>query len=131
MTAAPHLAPADFESTAAHDTVLGAARALLDSLGDDRDLVLAVSGGRDSMVLLDAVDAVLAAGASPRPTRTRIAVATFDHGSGRAATAAADLVVADAERRGFVVHRGRAVAPLATEAEWRAARWSFLLGLSR
>ena len=128
MTAAPHLEPTDSESTAAHDSVLGAARALLHSMGD-HNLVLAVSGGRDSMVLLDAVDAVLSTSASTQGMRTRISVATFDHGSGPAATAAADLVVSDAERRGFVVHRGRASAPLETEAQWREARWSFLVGL--
>jgi tRNA(Ile)-lysidine synthase len=129
MAAAPYFESIDSKSTSTHDTVLRAARALLESVGEHRDVVLAVSGGRDSMVLLDAVDAILATSAAMRPLRTRIAVATFDHGSGRAATAAADLVQSDAERRGFVVHRGRALTPLATEAEWRAARWSFLLGL--
>ncbi|HKS06719.1 MAG TPA: ATP-binding protein, partial [Gemmatimonadaceae bacterium] len=46
--------------------------------------VLAVSGGRDSTVLLDAM---------ARYRREAVAVvATFDHGTGAAATAAADLV---------------------------------------
>ena len=82
--------------------------------------LLAVSGGRDSMVLLDAV------------VRTRtdaVAVATFDHGTGRAARRAALLVEFEAQRRGMRVvsgrHRG---ANPGTEQAWRAARWEFLRG---
>ncbi|HEY9426476.1 MAG TPA: hypothetical protein VIR34_04925, partial [Gemmatimonadaceae bacterium] len=53
------------------------------SLRGTKPLVLAVSGGRDSMVLLDVF---------ARFFRDRVdCVATFDHGSGAAATAAAEL----------------------------------------
>src|SRR5260370_15947981 len=53
-------------------------------------LVLAVSGGIDSMVLLHAM---------ARVARTRIAcVATFDHGTGVAATRAAEHVRSESER---------------------------------
>ena len=81
--------------------------------------LLAVSGGRDSMVLLDAMAA---------RCREQIAgVATFDHGTGAQATAACDLVAQEASARGLTLVRGRAPRGLArTEAAWRGARWSFL-----
>lgn len=87
--------------------------------------VLAVSGGRDSMVLLDVF---------ARHFRERIAcVATFDHGSGEAATEAAELVERRAVELGLRVRRGRmregGVAP--REAAWREARWAFLREVSR
>lgn len=88
--------------------------------------VLAVSGGRDSMVLLHAF-------ASVRPAEIK-AVATFDHGTGTAATEAAALVALEASRLGFSVHAGgisgHSTGP-ATEAEWRARRWSFLRSTAR
>ncbi|HUO52828.1 MAG TPA: tRNA lysidine(34) synthetase TilS [Gemmatimonadaceae bacterium] len=86
-------------------------------------VVLAVSGGCDSMVLMHA-----AARAAPG----RIAaVATFDHGSGAAARRAAALVVREAERLGLPVRHGRARAVLRGEAQWRAARWAFLRAVAR
>lgn len=88
-----------------------------DALAGHPRVVLAVSGGRDSMVMLDAAARV----------RDRIvAVATFDHGTGRAAANAAALV----ERRGaelaLRVIRGSSAARLDGEAAWREARWRFL-----
>jgi len=83
-----------------------------------RRLVLAVSGGLDSMVMLDAVAAVL-------PARIA-AVATFDHGTGAAATRAAAAVVEAARTRGLRVLAGRAEGPGRGEAAWRADRWRFL-----
>ena len=80
-------------------------------------VVLAVSGGVDSMVLLDAA---LASSAEIA------AVATFDHGTGEAARRAAALVVATAEARGLVSESRRAETPLRGEAALRTARWSFL-----
>src|SRR3954467_9768330 len=81
-------------------------------------LVLAVSGGRDSMALLHAVARV-----APRSVRV---VATFDHGTGPAATRASRLVARDAARLGFPVVIGRAPAGTRpTEAGWRAARQRF------
>jgi tRNA(Ile)-lysidine synthase len=88
-----------------------------------RRYVLAVSGGRDSMALLDSF---------VRWRTDAVAVATFDHGTGVPARRAAQLVEREAERRGlrFVsARRGRGRA--ATEEEWRAARWGFLGGASR
>jgi tRNA(Ile)-lysidine synthase len=84
--------------------------------------LLAVSGGRDSMALLHAFRE---ARPNDRPT-----VGTFDHGSGAAATSAADLVVRECLRHGIPVVSGH--MPLGTsgarrsESAWRAARWSFL-----
>ncbi len=80
--------------------------------------VLAVSGGRDSMVLLDA-----AARAVPH----RIAcVATLDHGPGVAARRAAAHVVRAAHALGLPVEHGHAPPGLVSEAQWRAARFDFL-----
>jgi len=85
--------------------------------------VLAVSGGRDSMVLLEAAARVA-------PDRVA-AVATFDHGTGAAATRAASLVEARARSLGLEVRRGLSHTPAATEAEWRAQRMEFLRAISR
>lgn len=84
-------------------------------------LVLAVSGGRDSMALLHAVHA---AGLADRVA----VVATFDHRSGPGAARAAALVRQVAERLGMRVAYGAADAPMptATERHWRDARWRFL-----
>jgi tRNA(Ile)-lysidine synthase len=93
--------------------------------------VLAVSGGVDSMVLLDAAATVT--------KRRTLTVATFDHGTGPAATAAVHLVARRAESLGIptvigripsragkrVDKRGRA-AKSPTEADWRQHRWRFL-----
>ena len=85
-------------------------------------LVLAVSGGIDSMTLLDAVSAVL-------PSRA-LTVATFDHGTGPAAAAAVTLVRAESAKRGLECVVERAATPLAGEAAFRAARWTFLREVS-
>jgi tRNA(Ile)-lysidine synthase len=81
-------------------------------------LVLAVSGGRDSMALMHA-----AARACPGSVRC---VASFDHGTGTAATDAVDLVAREAMRLGFAVAIGRSALPGASEATWRHARLGFL-----
>lgn len=100
------------------DDVRHAVRAALD--GRDR-AVLAVSGGVDSMVLLDA-----AAEIAPE----RITVATFDHGTGPAATEAASFVARSASERGLACVRGSATGLLTSEAELRDARWAFLRGVA-
>ena len=84
--------------------------------------LLAVSGGRDSMALLDAF---------ARWRADACAVATFDHGTGRAATAAAELVEAEASARGVPVVSGGTESVPPTEASWRQARWRFLNGWAR
>ena len=81
-------------------------------------VVLAVSGGLDSMVLLDAAAATV--------PRGQLVVATFDHGTGTAATAALDLVRRCCALLGIEFVGGRAAGPLESEAELRDARWSFL-----
>jgi tRNA(Ile)-lysidine synthase len=86
-----------------------------------KQIALAVSGGRDSMALLHAF-----ARAAPRSV---VAVATFDHGTGPAATGATELVAGEAATLGFPVVIGRAEAALggdaSSEADWRAARRRF------
>lgn len=84
----------------------------------DQPVVLAVSGGADSMVLADDMfrwrPAYLAA------------VATYDHGTGPTAEQSVDLVVSWARARGLRVEHGRAERSLRSEASWRRARWAFL-----
>lgn len=100
-------------------------RAVLDVAlqATDRPLVLAVSGGRDSIALLHAM-------ARWAPERIA-AVATFDHATGSYATEAASLVAAQARRLGLTVVRERARVGGNTEAQWRDARWAFLRRVAR
>src|ERR1700694_524763 len=90
------------------------------ALADCAHAVLAVSGGLDSMVLLTA--------ASRLPVRARrnILVATFDHGTGKAAGRAAALVAREAFHAGFLCVTGRASTIGTREEEWRRGRWAFL-----
>ncbi len=108
-------------SSSSPDAPLGAAdrplRRAIDALPAGR-LVLAVSGGGDSMALLHAM-------ARWAPERVAM-VATFDHGTGAHAREAAALVAAEARRLGLAVVRERALRPGRTEAAWRDARWAFL-----
>jgi tRNA(Ile)-lysidine synthase len=88
----------------------------------DRPLLLAVSGGLDSMTLLDA----MAAGAPERIA----AVATFDHASGPHSARSVAHVRSEAQRRGFRVVTGRMPSTAdrsnGAEAMWRSARHRFL-----
>jgi tRNA(Ile)-lysidine synthase len=95
-------------------------RAVETSLESCDAAVLAVSGGLDSMAML--------AAASRLPTRARrkVTVATFDHGTGKAAGRAAALVSRHAFRAGLLCVSGRASTVGTREAEWRQARWRFL-----
>jgi len=90
------------------------------ALADCAHAVLAVSGGLDSMVLLTAASRL-----TPR-ARRNILVATFDHGTGRAAGRAATLVARQAFRAGFLCVTGRASTIGTKEEEWRRGRWAFL-----
>ncbi len=80
--------------------------------------MLAVSGGCDSMALLDAVLAVA-------PGRVA-AAATFDHGTGPAARRAVGLVQAACAARGVRLEHGGGAPVGTSEAAWRDARWAFL-----
>jgi tRNA(Ile)-lysidine synthase len=82
--------------------------------------VLAVSGGLDSMVLLTA------AARLPARKRRSLMVATFDHGTGKAAGRAAALVARYSSRCGFPCVAGRASTVGSKEEEWRRGRWQFL-----
>ena len=74
------------------------------------------------MVLLDAAAATV--------PRGQLLVATFDHGTGTAATAALELVERCSKVLGIEFVGGRADAPLETESELRDARWTFLTGVA-
>lgn len=81
--------------------------------------VLAISGGLDSMVLLHAVCFLELPDVKP-------IVATFDHGTGPAASHAVELVADTALDCGFECVTGTASQPGLSEEEWRRARWQFL-----
>ncbi len=99
--------------------VLGAARRAVQAAG--RPLVLAVSGGLDSMALLSAMATV---------ARRRVAaVATFDHVTSTSAEAVRRVYhTASAMGLGVVIGRmdAEAIASGGREATWRAARHQFL-----
>ncbi|MBX9927311.1 MAG: tRNA lysidine(34) synthetase TilS [Gemmatimonadaceae bacterium] len=110
----PHRAP--LSSRRAITAIERAVRAL-----PSGPLLIAVSGGRDSMVLLDAL---------ARTTHRDAQVATFDHGTSAAAAQAVRLVVARATALGLPVTADRARRRVATEAAWRAQRYRFLSALA-
>ena len=116
----PRRSPSPGRATAATTRVADALRA---EVARGAPLVLAVSGGRDSMVLLEGMARVA-------PMRVA-SVATFDHGTGPAATAAASLVRERAHALALPVRSGASRAPARTEAGWRAQRLVFLHDLAR
>jgi tRNA(Ile)-lysidine synthase len=95
-------------------------RAVAAALEASPRVVLAVSGGIDSMVLLTAASHL------PLKARRKMTVATFDHGTGRAAGRAAALVANVSARLGIPCVCGRAETVGTREEEWRRARWEFL-----
>jgi tRNA(Ile)-lysidine synthetase-like protein len=107
------MTPARVEASVVERTVEAA-------LGDCGPAVLAVSGGLDSMVLLTAASRL------PTQARRQVMVATFDHGTGKAAGRAAALVARAAVRCGFACVTGRASTIGTREEEWRRGRWQFL-----
>ncbi|HEU4749225.1 MAG TPA: tRNA lysidine(34) synthetase TilS [Gemmatimonadaceae bacterium] len=104
----------------ARDEAPAVERAVESALAECPRAVLAVSGGMDSMTLLTAARRVSG------KARRKVTVATFDHGTGRAAGRAAALVARESARLGFECVRGRAETVGSREEEWRRARWTFL-----
>jgi tRNA(Ile)-lysidine synthase len=98
------------------DAVLRAAASVLNAR---ERVVLAVSGGLDSMVLLDSVAAVNGA-------TTSVLVATFDHRTGPHSARAVRAVQRAAGLRGLGCVVGVAAERSARESEWRDERWRFL-----
>ena len=86
-------------------------------------VVLAVSGGRDSMSLLHAAHA--------HASESIACVACFDHGTGAHATESIALVRRTAAAMGLDFVTERAPVALSTEAGWRAQRWDFLRRIAR
>src|SRR5688500_6049120 len=86
-------------------------------------LVLAVSGGVDSAVLLDVVIRL-------RPPDHRIVVASVDHGTGASATESTAMTVATAARAGLPAISERLSLPRHDEASLRSARWHSLRGVA-
>jgi tRNA(Ile)-lysidine synthase len=95
-------------------------RAAASALEGRERIVLAISGGLDSMVLLDAISRSIPASAPA------ILVATFDHRTGSHASRAARLVQRHAEKAGLKCVAGVATLRGTKESEWRDERWSFL-----
>jgi len=62
----------------------------------------------------------------PIRKRRNLMVATFDHGTGKAAGRAAALVARYSAQCGFLCVTGRASTVGSKEEEWRHARWTFL-----
>ncbi|MBK5188729.1 MAG: tRNA lysidine(34) synthetase TilS, partial [Gemmatimonadaceae bacterium] len=88
-----------------------------------RRVVLAVSGGRDSMALLHA--------AVTHARDSIVAVASFDHATGPHSARARSLVARVAGERGVEAITERATTVVRTEAAWRAQRWRFLDRVAR
>ena len=88
-----------------------------------RRVVLAVSGGRDSMSLLHA--------AASRARDTVACVASFDHATGAHAAESIALVRSVAAELDIEFVSERAAVTKSTEAGWRAQRWSFLRRVAR
>jgi tRNA(Ile)-lysidine synthase len=83
-----------------------------------RRVVLAVSGGRDSIALMHA--------AASHARQNIACVASFDHATGPHSARALALVARTARELELEVVTARATHAVSTEAEWRAQRWSFL-----
>lgn len=86
-------------------------------------LVVALSGGGDSSVLLDAI-------ARLRSPNHHVVVASVDHGTGEAATEATARAVSQAAMMGFPAISERLYTARHDEASLRAGRWAFLKRVS-
>jgi tRNA(Ile)-lysidine synthase len=95
-------------------------RAAASAVAGRSRVVLAVSGGLDSMVLMDAVAKTFSG------PRSGILVATFDHRTGSHAARAARLVARRAKAFRLQCVSGVADKAHSREHEWREQRWAFL-----
>ena len=95
--------------------------AVVAALSPHDRVLLAVSGGADSMVMLDAA----------RQARLPVIVATFDHRTGPAAAAAAALVETRCRKLEVKCVVGRARERFTGEEAWRDQRWGFLRRIAR
>ena len=103
-----------------HDDVVRSIETSVQSLLSRRErMVLAVSGGADSAVLLDTVVRLCT------PAH-QIVVASVDHGTGDAATEATALAVSAAARAGLAAISERLTPSQRDEASLRNGRWQFL-----
>jgi tRNA(Ile)-lysidine synthase len=100
-------------------------RAVSSALSGHERVVLAVSGGLDSMVLLDA------AARSGTLSSSSIVVATFDHRTGAHSAKAARAVSKRCESLGLRCVSGLATMTHSKEHEWRDERWKFLRATAR
>ena len=103
-----------------HDEEAEVLRAAASALDGTNRVVLAVSGGLDSMVLMDAVAATFSG------PKSGILVATFDHRTGSHAARAVKLVQKRARTLRLQCVAGLAETPHSREHEWREQRWKFL-----
>ena len=94
------------------------------SLPQSGRAVLAVSGGVDSMCLLDA------AAAAREARGCELVVATFDHASGAQSSRTAEFVADTASRYRLPAVIGSAGPVARNESAWREARWGFLRSVS-
>jgi tRNA(Ile)-lysidine synthetase-like protein len=95
-------------------------RAVSSAFNGAERVLLAVSGGLDSMVLLHASSSL------PRSLRPRLRVASFDHRTGDAAKRATQRVGRASRAAGLEFVIGCAGTSHSTEHEWRQQRWTFL-----
>ena len=101
-----------------------AREAIIAMTRDHPSIVLAVSGGLDSVCLLHlAVTCTIGA--------SRLRIATFDHRSGPHSARAVDHVESLAREYGLPLQVGRAGAAGHSESEWRTMRWHFLRHVAR
>ncbi len=91
-------------------------------------VVVALSGGVDSLALLDLLHEGLEA-VAPELPRLELHPAHFDHRMRAESTDEADRLEAVMKRRGLPLHRGVAPAPPRSEAEARSLRFRFLRGV--
>jgi len=98
----------------------GVAHAVRNAFAGLDRVMLAVSGGVDSMVLLHA------AAALPKHGRPELLVASFDHATGPAARRALDLVRRKSKELDLAFVAGRSATTATAEHEWRMSRWAFL-----